>query len=226
MGVVMTAACRQFRASGASTTFSAASASRRWPRSAGVEIPIDQFRQTYQDRLQQLGRQLGHPLPPDQASALGLDRQVLGEMVGPGRARPARPADAARHFRRRDRPAHHGRSELANPNGQVRPRQVRSIVLRNMGTDRATLRRRAAADDAAPADHRLRVRRHRRAESLARRHQSVPEPNSAASNMWRSARRRPATFRSRPTDELQQIFRRAQNAVPRAGIPQDRRPSR
>jgi peptidyl-prolyl cis-trans isomerase D len=31
--------------------------------------------------LQLLGRQLGHPLPPDQAAALGLDRQVLGEMV-------------------------------------------------------------------------------------------------------------------------------------------------
>jgi peptidyl-prolyl cis-trans isomerase D len=46
-----------------------------------VEIPVDQFRQTYQDRLQQIGTQLGRPLPPDQAKALGLDRQVLGEMI-------------------------------------------------------------------------------------------------------------------------------------------------
>ena len=46
-----------------------------------TEISTDQFRQTYNDRLQQIGRQLGHPLPPDQASALGLDRQVLGEMI-------------------------------------------------------------------------------------------------------------------------------------------------
>ncbi len=46
-----------------------------------TEIRIDQFRQTYQDRLQQIGRQLGHPLPPDQARAIGLDRQVLGEMI-------------------------------------------------------------------------------------------------------------------------------------------------
>ena len=46
-----------------------------------TEISTDQFRQTYNDRLEQIGRQLGHPLPPDQASALGLDRQVLGEMI-------------------------------------------------------------------------------------------------------------------------------------------------
>ncbi|MFZ0527225.1 MAG: SurA N-terminal domain-containing protein [Xanthobacteraceae bacterium] len=46
-----------------------------------TEISTDQFRQTYNDRLQQIGRQLGHPLPADQASALGLDRQVLGEMI-------------------------------------------------------------------------------------------------------------------------------------------------
>src|SRR5487761_1801501 len=46
-----------------------------------TEISTDQFRQAYDDRLQQIGRQLGHPLPPDQASALGLDRQVLSEMI-------------------------------------------------------------------------------------------------------------------------------------------------
>ncbi len=46
-----------------------------------TEISTAQFRQTYDDRLQQIGRQLGHPLPPDQANAIGLDRQVLGEMI-------------------------------------------------------------------------------------------------------------------------------------------------
>src|ERR1700734_3198893 len=46
-----------------------------------TEIQAPQFRQTYDDRLQQIGRQLGHPLPADQANAIGLDRQVLGEMV-------------------------------------------------------------------------------------------------------------------------------------------------
>ena len=46
-----------------------------------TEIPIDLFRQTYNDRLQKLAQQLGHPITPEQANALGLDRQVLGEMI-------------------------------------------------------------------------------------------------------------------------------------------------
>src|SRR5271168_3021998 len=46
-----------------------------------TEIAAEQFRQNYNDRLQQISKEIGHPLPPDQARALGLDRQVLGEMV-------------------------------------------------------------------------------------------------------------------------------------------------
>lgn len=44
-------------------------------------IPTEDFRQEYQDRLQQLGRQIGRGITPDQARAFGLDRQVLGEMI-------------------------------------------------------------------------------------------------------------------------------------------------
>jgi peptidyl-prolyl cis-trans isomerase D len=47
----------------------------------GVEIPVEQFRQAYQDRLRQISRQIGRPLAPDQAKAIGLDRQVLQEMI-------------------------------------------------------------------------------------------------------------------------------------------------
>ena len=47
----------------------------------GIEIPIEKFRMTYNERLQQVGREVGRPLTPEQANALGLDRQVLGEMV-------------------------------------------------------------------------------------------------------------------------------------------------
>jgi peptidyl-prolyl cis-trans isomerase D len=47
----------------------------------GTEIRVDTFRQLYQDRLQQLGRQLNRPVLPDQARALGLDRQLLGEVI-------------------------------------------------------------------------------------------------------------------------------------------------
>src|SRR6185295_7244485 len=46
-----------------------------------TEIRVDTFRQLYQDRLQQLGRQLNRPVLPDQARALGLDRQLLGEVI-------------------------------------------------------------------------------------------------------------------------------------------------
>jgi len=46
-----------------------------------TEISIEQFRQIYNDRLQQVSRQLGRPLPPDQARALGFDRQILGQLL-------------------------------------------------------------------------------------------------------------------------------------------------
>lgn len=47
----------------------------------GTEISTEQFRQIYNDRLQQIGRQFGRPLPPDQVRALGLDRQILQQVV-------------------------------------------------------------------------------------------------------------------------------------------------
>jgi peptidyl-prolyl cis-trans isomerase D len=47
----------------------------------GTEIRIDAFRQAYQDQLQQLSRRVGRPILPDQARALGLDRQVLGKVI-------------------------------------------------------------------------------------------------------------------------------------------------
>jgi peptidyl-prolyl cis-trans isomerase D len=46
-----------------------------------TEIGIEQFRQIYNDRLQQLSRQVGRPISPDQARALGFDRQLLGQLV-------------------------------------------------------------------------------------------------------------------------------------------------
>jgi peptidyl-prolyl cis-trans isomerase D len=46
-----------------------------------TEISLNEFRQIYTDRLQQLGRQFGRPLTPDQARAFGLDRQVLQQTI-------------------------------------------------------------------------------------------------------------------------------------------------
>src|SRR5438105_6378966 len=46
-----------------------------------TEITVDQFRQIYNDKLQQLGRQVGRPITMDQARSLGFDRQVIGQLV-------------------------------------------------------------------------------------------------------------------------------------------------
>lgn len=46
-----------------------------------TEISLNEFRQIYTDRLQQIGRQVGRPLTPDQARAFGLDRQVLQQTI-------------------------------------------------------------------------------------------------------------------------------------------------
>jgi peptidyl-prolyl cis-trans isomerase D len=45
------------------------------------EISVDQFRNRYNEEMQQLGRQMGRPLTPEQARAIGLEQQVLGQLV-------------------------------------------------------------------------------------------------------------------------------------------------
>jgi peptidyl-prolyl cis-trans isomerase D len=45
------------------------------------EISLNEFRQLYTDRLQQIGRQFGRPLTMEQARAFGLDRQVLQQTI-------------------------------------------------------------------------------------------------------------------------------------------------
>ncbi|MCK1653704.1 SurA N-terminal domain-containing protein [Bradyrhizobium sp. 149] len=47
----------------------------------GTEISLNEFRQIYTDRLQQISRQFGRPLSPEQARAFGLDRQVLQQTI-------------------------------------------------------------------------------------------------------------------------------------------------
>src|SRR5215467_2917327 len=47
----------------------------------GTEISLNEFRQIYTDRLQQIGRQFGRPLTMDQARAFGFDRQVLQQII-------------------------------------------------------------------------------------------------------------------------------------------------
>src|SRR3984957_1632611 len=46
-----------------------------------TDISINEFRQIYPERLQQIGRQFGRPLTMEQARAFGLDRQVLQQTI-------------------------------------------------------------------------------------------------------------------------------------------------
>jgi len=46
-----------------------------------IEISLNEFRQIYNDRLQQIGRQFGRPLTQEQARAFGFDRQVLQQTI-------------------------------------------------------------------------------------------------------------------------------------------------
>jgi peptidyl-prolyl cis-trans isomerase D len=95
-----------------------------------TEIPIEQFRQNYEDRLQQIGRELGRPLTTDQAR--GLDRQVLGEMIAQvaldKRARQMglglSDAEIARHIT--------SDPKLQTVNGQFDQAKF-DLILRNMG---------------------------------------------------------------------------------------------
>jgi peptidyl-prolyl cis-trans isomerase D len=47
----------------------------------GTEITIDQFRNIYNERLQQVTRRVGRLITSEQARAFGFDRQLLGEMM-------------------------------------------------------------------------------------------------------------------------------------------------
>jgi peptidyl-prolyl cis-trans isomerase D len=97
-----------------------------------TEIPIEQFRQAYDDQLQEMGRQIGHPISAGEASAIGLDRQVLSEMIGQAgldqRARQMglgiSDAEIARHITTDPK--------LQNINGQF-DRSKFELILRNMG---------------------------------------------------------------------------------------------
>jgi peptidyl-prolyl cis-trans isomerase D len=46
-----------------------------------TEISINEFRQLYTEKLQQIGRQFGRPLTADQARAFGVDRQLLQQTL-------------------------------------------------------------------------------------------------------------------------------------------------
>ena len=73
------------------------------------------------------------PITPDQARALGLDRQLLGQLDRRGGARPARAALGLASLRRRDRAADLDRPDLQGRRRPVRPRRASTQILRDDG---------------------------------------------------------------------------------------------
>src|ERR1700719_1807558 len=49
-----------------------------------TQISVEGFRRIFTERLQQLSRKYGRPITPAQAQILGLDRQILGELLSEG----------------------------------------------------------------------------------------------------------------------------------------------
>jgi peptidyl-prolyl cis-trans isomerase D len=80
MGVVLSVIAGSFAIWGINDIFNGYRSSYL-AKIGSTEIALDQYSQAYNDRLQQLSQQLGHPIPPDQANAIGLDRQVLSQLL-------------------------------------------------------------------------------------------------------------------------------------------------
>jgi peptidyl-prolyl cis-trans isomerase D len=93
-------------------------------------ITPDQFRQLYQNKLNELSLRLQRPIPPDQARAFGLDRQVLSQWVQDAvldqLARDMRLGIADDDLKRiiTDDPSFHG------PGGRFDPDRFRAILQR------------------------------------------------------------------------------------------------
>lgn len=80
MGVVMGLLVVSFAIWGIGDIFRGSS-SRTVAKIGKTEISIDLFRQSFNDRVQQLSRQVGRPVSTERARAEGLDRQLLGQMI-------------------------------------------------------------------------------------------------------------------------------------------------
>src|ERR1700749_4266333 len=81
MGVVMSVLAASFAVWGINDIF------RGFGRSTvakigSTEIGVEQFRQIYNDRIQQLGRELGRPVTPDLARQLQLDQLLVNQLLG------------------------------------------------------------------------------------------------------------------------------------------------
>lgn len=101
-----------------------------------TEITVEQFRQLYNDRLQQLSRQVGRPITPEQARALRLEDQLANQLVA-----EAALDQRARQLRLNVSDAEIARQIMADPNfknasGQFDANRF-ALILRNAGYNEA-----------------------------------------------------------------------------------------
>ena len=102
----------------------------------GTEITIDQFRQLYNDRLQQLGRQFGRPITLGAGARLGLrppDRSASSSPRSCSTSTRASCGSASPTPRSR---AASGRPDLPGTDRPVRPRTLRAAHPRRPATPR------------------------------------------------------------------------------------------
>jgi len=141
-----------------------------------TKIGTEDFRRLYTERLQQLSRQLGRGISPDQSRLLGLDRQILGEMLAENafdeKARQLGLAidDATLSRRIQADPNFRG------PGGNFDPTYFQAVLRNNGFTEaryvaaerrllvRQQIARALGGEIAAPAVLREAVRRHEREE--------------------------------------------------------------
>ena len=93
-----------------------------------TEISINEFRQLYTEKLQQIGRQFGRPLTTEQARAFGIDRQVLQQTIA-----EAALDEEARRLGLRQSDAETMRTILADPNfksvgGAFDPARFQAVI--------------------------------------------------------------------------------------------------
>ncbi len=133
-------------------------------RIGGTEISIEQFRQLYSERLQQLGRQLGRPITLDQARQMGIDQQLVGQLIGEAtldeRAKALRLSITDDEMARRIT----SNPELIGPTGQFDRHALRDDAAQQPD-HRAALPRRTAPPGLAAAIGRHRAHRNGAAES-------------------------------------------------------------
>ena len=193
------------------------------PRSAAPKSGSSSSASSISDRLQQLGRQLGRPITPDQARALGLDRQLLGQMIAETALDERARAAAARRLRRRDRAP---RSPRIRPSAGLTGQFDRSRFEYDASATIGYTEQRFVAEQrrhaAAPAARRHGQRRPAACRRPRSKRSTATRTSSAPSNMSCSDRAQAGDIPAPTPEVLAKYFEERKVAVPRAGIPQGR----